>query len=1141
MKKLFSLFGSAVSKVGLTALMIATAGAAYAADPVPITQVNQALQGGITYSYPQYQPVAAMYVPVADGTLRIEGFQDFAMYKECITPGVKYDKLYDTEFIGYFPYTRTITVTKDVPVYIYEVMPMNDTQGTLYLEGVDVAPLKIQYMQPDTSKPVDFNNYPGMQVTFDHKVSTDDTNAIISFQNRLTNQKEEIISRASVSGTVVSVPFYGILKPYIASGAINPKDEFTVTVKGIVGSDGQTCVDAAEDGSLTFTFLCGSIPTVATEKFCPDPFLSYWPEGTKEGILKITFDKPLGDSPKNRATLGWGNLEGEDGEYYFEEIPATVDGNVLTVDFTGKLRTPATMTPLYPNASYPTIAVQVFAVDEFEQPVGSEGQGTVGSYSFMPAYKMVERTSIAADFEPAAGADLADAAKVSVWISGTKGMQFDGFKIDAVNKSDGKAFSAVVPMSDVTISEKEEDSANYTFNMPKDVLDNASSAVVTLNNLVTFDGYDHSNDIRATYGGFVVTYSDPANGASIALLKEGDTIKIETNLAEKNPNMYIEYEIICLNPNEGYDPIVKTSVWLTRQEDGSYESEIFGNYKLIQGKEYKVLFSAWKDETTRNINPEETLGSDFIIWKGATPPYIYSSINLTGITPEDESVLTVNDTKLTVTFDGGVNLGKTSGSDIETGMKADFGPVLMPFEKVTPVQPYVVDGTTYATIWELEFPADFIATKETPFFLSMKAYDELGRLVKGNEGEDEGTYFVYNYYPAGMYKELEISLGEEPLSSVSEITISYSTDINVSYDFPYSDVVVYDKSFTPVAVMADYRPIFDSDDLEAHCTSGKIVLDKPVNTEGTYMLVIPRGFFNLSTEFSSLKNDAVQYKFEIGEGGGGDQPGPDPATVNVSVEPAPGVVTSIPATIEITFEDCSEIALGSGKPTLTIDGGQPIELDDAVYDDIVWNRVSQSLGKEYTEPGTYVISYPNGYFNDQNGDPVGAFSLTYVIKGGEPAPAVNVTTDPAQGTVTVLPASIDLIFNDYKEIAIGSGFPSLSINGAAPVKLPDAELDWDIYNKAIQHLDQEYTADGTYVISYPQGYFLDQSGNPVPAFSLTYVIGDPTGVQIVDIEANDYTVYTLTGVRILNHADRDAFKALAPGLYIVNGFKVVVK
>ena len=1209
---------------------------AKADDPVPLGNERQVMKSGVTYSYQKYTTCSGVYTAEADGKLIIEGGQDLSVYSKWTEAG-GYEDLLTPTAVDVIGSTSYLMVKKDDTLFFYARFPLNSKTVTLFMEGVSDAPLDIKYMQPAQNEIVDFNVYPTMLITFNQNVKLSSRKAMIKFHDRLTDSAAGIEVNASPSNNTLSVPLYNPLKSYIQSGAIKPGDEFSVTLSDLTAESDEKYTDALPDGSATFTFLCGNIPLVAIERYCPDTFLSYWPAGTKEGILTMTFNGNLGQSEGTFCELGWGNQEGEDGEYYVERIPVSIEGNSLSVDFTGKLRTPATMTPLYPTASYSMISVKVVGVvDEHGVPVGSEGSGTVGSYSFGPAYKVVERGNVATEFEPNSGTALDLAKTVSVWISGTNAFTFDGFKLEGEEKSTGKTASIIVPMTDVKVISSAANEAEYEFSMPLAVLSDWKSATVTLNNVVSLDGYDHSNDVRATYGGFVITYSEPANGTEFATLSKGTKIMIESNLAKEYPNMYVMYEIIDTDPSNP-DPVIKSQSWMNRQEDGSYMAEIYGNYKLMYGHDYKVLVTAWPDENTKNYTPDLDLGSDFFFIKGLTAPYIYSTTALSSLSPEPESVLPSDCNEIVLTFDGLVNLGRTKlteedikeGRELETFINTGMG-TSMAFEAVVPEDPTVENGVTYSNIWKLQFSDGFIAGKDKPIDISFKAYDVEGRLVQGTNGSDELTYFYYFYKVAGQYKEVSVDL-PSPLTSMSEFVVSQELGILPSWSLPLSDAKIYNMKREVVASVNDYRVPEATGDRDELITSLTLVLDKEITAPGSYVIIIPENYFSIGTEFSAYNSAAVSLPFDITEAFATAEPAPgkvealeqivvtysaevrkaegatetpycyspeldykgsfrqvtvdgnavtlemrarttEPGTYEVNipegflqyadgtpvpavkfiytitdqpreydltVTPAVGTVTELPASIDIVFNEYDEVSAGSGKATLTIDGGTPVNLPDAGVG-IEWNEMLQDLPQAYTANGTYVITFPAGYFNlGSSGETSEEITLTYIIGG---APALEATFNPAPGTVTELPATIDIVFNDYDEVSAGSGKATLTINGGTPVNLPDAGVGIE-WNEMLQDLPQAYTEDGTYVLHFPAGYFnLGSSGDiQSKEMTVTYIIDKSSGIAGVDVEAGRYTVYSVDGVLLLDSADRDAFRALAPGLYIVNGVKVILK
>ena len=208
-----------------------------------------------------------------------------------------------------------------------------------------------------------------------------------------------------------------------------------------------------------------------------------------------------------------------------------------------------------------------------------------------------------------------------------------------------------------------------------------------------------------------------------------------------------------------------------------------------------------------------------------------------------------------------------------------------------------------------------------------------------------------------------------------------------------------------------------------------------------------------------------------------------------------------------------------------------------------WDYVVQSLlltlDTEITDAGAYVLDVPAGVFNlgtQFNQSHNAAFAANYTIKAGGSGSDANVEATPANGSTVKELSKVELVFPDEDEISIGSGLPTLSKDGGEPTKLNDAELDWDVYNKAILNFTPALTEAGVYTITFPEGYFLGTNGNALPGFSLTYTVCVQDGISQVQLSTSgNEAVYTISGLRV------NPSRRLPAGTYIVGGKKVVVK
>ena len=59
---------------------------------------------------------------------------------------------------------------------------------------------------------------------------------------------------------------------------------------------------------------------------------------------------------------------------------------------------------------------------------------------------------------------------------------------------------------------------------------------------------------------------------------------------------------------------------------------------------------------------------------------------------------------------------------------------------------------------------------------------------------------------------------------------------------------------------------------------------------------------------------------------------------------------------------------------------------------------------------------------------------------------------------------------------------------------------------------------------------------------MKYIVKNDTGIEeILGADVNSWTVYNVTGVKVLETTDAAKVKALPKGLYIINGVKSIVK
>ena len=111
----------------------------------------------------------------------------------------------------------------------------------------------------------------------------------------------------------------------------------------------------------------------------------------------------------------------------------------------------------------------------------------------------------------------------------------------------------------------------------------------------------------------------------------------------------------------------------------------------------------------------------------------------------------------------------------------------------------------------------------------------------------------------------------------------------------------------------------------------------------------------------------------------------------------------------------------------------------------------------------------------------------------------------------------------------------------------EAVAEFNVYNGDkhnqldLVNTGKEFTLDtGIYELMTPKG--LCWSNNAMAdAYALTIYYNMVSGVEVLGTSEDAYNVYRLDGVQVLRNAEASALGTLAPGIYVVNGKKIVIK
>ena len=202
---------------------------------------------------------------------------------------------------------------------------------------------------------------------------------------------------------------------------------------------------------------------------------------------------------------------------------------------------------------------------------------------------------------------------------------------------------------------------------------------------------------------------------------------------------------------------------------------------------------------------------------------------------------------------------------------------------------------------------------------------------------------------------------------------------------------------------------------------------------------------------------------------------------------------------------------------------------------------TDAAGEPITAEGEYRIEIPAGVFGDKawydsdclSGACNAATTLYYTI--GKEATEITYTADPADGSKVDALGTVT-IDNNTTSIMASSGQIVIYKDGKE-LKKVEAEVVYkdpndfnEVSHKATVAVNA--TEKGVYTIEIPEGYFVDENGDNIPAVTLTYYVGVASGIQNINAAIANGTVYNLNGVKV-NKANK--------GIFIVNGKKVAKK
>ena len=658
----------------------------------------------------------------------------------------------------------------------------------------------------------------------------------------------------------------------------------------------------------------------------------------------------------------------------------------------------------------------------------------------------------------------------------------------------------------------------YTLNIPK--------GSVSFNNVM-----EYTNPAAISFS-FVIKSKEPAISSVNMVLSETSTDLLAGQNIEKligDADIVVKVDnsenigVMTWEVAEVDGEIIKSRSTEQPNVDGTFTFWNPRDIELTLGKQYEIVFTGW--ESTDAKNSGEPNFTRKVIVNGGTKAYEYSPVTLVepaellyGQGEVNFSLESAEDNTISFTF-----------SDVVTIAEA-FVPLGMGETESCEVA-MSEDGKTA----NITIPNDVINSYHN-FVVSLLVKDANGLVVKGNNGEKDGSYI--SVYVDAKFNLPEVTMvdptPDATVEKISTIKFGYADGIQPSW---FDNITILDKTRNVVAKSVDVTSVIpegEEGNWDYIVKEVVVSFNNEITENGTYTVVVPEGMFNLDLSaqgFNTKNNREATFNITVDNG---DNPMP---SINVSIDPVPGEVASL-KDFDLIFNDANEAGWGDGFPTLTYPDGTVVKIKNQ---DIgtAWNELTLSLDEEITAPGEYILTLPaasvylDGTPTDKD------YSFTYTIAEADNE---KYTITPEVGNVTSL-QTIDVIFDSHSEISFGSGNPSLTDAAGNSYTVNEGwGPDWDILNWATFTIAEEITAEGTYTLTLPAGHINYEDGNSnVKDIKFTWTIGNATAISNLFAAEGKVEIYNANG-QLVKRGDASAIKTLAPNkMYIINGKKVIIK
>lgn len=263
--------------------------------------------------------------------------------------------------------------------------------------GAGPVPISVQQVSPARNATFTWTYAGMMTINFNKSVIYDNIYLV-------AGGKKYPVDEATAGSSVGCNLKYAIQKA-LDEGSMKTGDRFVVRIEGL-----REMTDPTNryngNGILEVAYLAPAFPgeLVSAKADGQDihvgalnsySILSYYDAEGEEGLFRFEFSKNVKSLSRVRLMMGALDRSAE-GLYYEGSAPFTIEGNTVTVDLRGELRSYARLFPgvdleamdVMGTAEFTSIALSlVNVIDENNNPMATDMAGTIGSFTFTCNYK----------------------------------------------------------------------------------------------------------------------------------------------------------------------------------------------------------------------------------------------------------------------------------------------------------------------------------------------------------------------------------------------------------------------------------------------------------------------------------------------------------------------------------------------------------------------------------------------------------------------------------------------------------------------------------------------------------------------------------------------------------------------------------